>query len=252
LTEIALPDSVTSIGSYAFYNAYELVTCKMSKNLTTIGMYAFQNCFELTSAVIPDGVTTIERCAFYNCYKLKTLKIGTGVKSIGEDAFSDCYRLVQVVNNSPFITLTKGSEDDGMAGFYAIEVFNSDDTFVNNLYEENGYILYNDGDDVYLVEYIGQESVLVLPECITKINQYAFYYDQGVISVTIPKNVDCVGYGAFAYCTELKDVTFLNTKGWRVSKTKDFSESEAVKTTDVSENKMNLTRWYRAYWWFRT
>ena len=100
-----------------------------------------------------------------------------------------------------------------MAGFYAIQVFNSDDTFVEGYYQQNGFVLYDDGKDVYLVDYVGQESVLVLPETITKINQYAFYYTFGVTSVTIPMEVDCIGYGAFAYCYDLEKVTFLNTKG---------------------------------------
>lgn len=65
-----IPDSVTSIGNYAFYY-----------------------CRSLTSVVIPDNVTSIRSCAFVSCSSLESVVIGNSVTSIGTYAFWNCNKL---------------------------------------------------------------------------------------------------------------------------------------------------------------
>ena len=70
LTEYTIPDSVTSIGSYAF-DGSSLASITIPESVTSIGSYAFYGCDSLTSITIPDSVTTIGESAFHWCSNLK-------------------------------------------------------------------------------------------------------------------------------------------------------------------------------------
>jgi hypothetical protein len=84
--------TVTSIGSYTFYNCSALTSVTIPDNVTSIGSYAFYDCSGLTSVTIPNSVTNIGNSAFYYCYGLTNLMIGTSVTSIGNYAFYKQYR----------------------------------------------------------------------------------------------------------------------------------------------------------------
>jgi len=71
--DIVIPDSVTSIGSYAFYNCRGLTSITIPDSVTSIGVCAFGVCTGLTSINIPDSVTSISSEAFYNCTGLTSI-----------------------------------------------------------------------------------------------------------------------------------------------------------------------------------
>ena len=71
--EIIIPNSVTSIGDYAFYG-----------------------CTYLTSVTIPNSVTSIGYRAFYECSSLTSITIGNSVEDIDERAFADCSVLADI------------------------------------------------------------------------------------------------------------------------------------------------------------
>lgn len=87
ITQITVPDSVTSIGDYMFYKLESLTSVTFGNGVTSIGNYAFAECRGLTSITIPDNVTKIGHRAFKNCF-LTSLTIGKGVAEIGDEAFS--------------------------------------------------------------------------------------------------------------------------------------------------------------------
>ena len=91
-----IPNSVTSIGSSAFYNCSSLTSITIPNSVTSIGDYAFRNCSSLTSITIPNSVTSISDYAFYGCSGLTSVTIPEGVTSIGKYAFEDCSGLTSV------------------------------------------------------------------------------------------------------------------------------------------------------------
>ena len=207
LTSIEIPNGVTSIGYRAFYSCYSLTSVVIPDSVTSIGERAFYNCSSLTSVVIPDSVTSIGDYAFYSCDGLTSVVIGDGVTSIGNYAFYECYKLVEVINKSSHITVEKGSDSNGYVGYYALSVSNCDDSYVSKLStDENGYITYIDGSEVILLGYIGSETNLVLPSNITKINRYAFYNIDHIISVVIGNSVTSIASEAFRSCYKLVEV----------------------------------------------
>ena len=207
LSKIVIPNSVTSIDSSAFRNSSSLTSVEIPDSVTSIGEGAFNGCYSLTSVVIPDSVTSIGDGAFYYCISLTSVVIGDNVTSIGKSAFYDCDKLVEVINKSAHITIEKGSFSNGYVGYYALVVYNSDSGITESqLINDNGYIVYTEGNEKILVGYSGEGTFLVLPTYITKINSYAFYYCTSLTSVTIGNNVTSIGDYAFEYCSSLTSV----------------------------------------------
>lgn len=72
--EFTLPDSVTSIGSTAFYGYTGLTSITIPDSVTDIGLYAFGGCTGLTSVKIGKEVTSVGGFAFSNCHKLTSIE----------------------------------------------------------------------------------------------------------------------------------------------------------------------------------
>ena len=79
-----IPESVTTIGKYAFSDCTNLITITIPTSVTTIGEYAFYECSNLTTITIPTSVTTIGKYAFSNCSNLTSIGITTDETNILE------------------------------------------------------------------------------------------------------------------------------------------------------------------------
>ena len=86
LTNIEIPESVTSIGDYAL-SGITLTNIEIPKGVTSIGERAFYRCFSLTNIEIPESVTSIGDYAFQSSDELKEIVIPRSVKYIGRGAF---------------------------------------------------------------------------------------------------------------------------------------------------------------------
>ena len=65
-----IPNSVTSIGDYAFFDCSSLISINIPNSVKSIGSDAFKYCIGLTSITIPNSVTSIGNYAFNGCSSL--------------------------------------------------------------------------------------------------------------------------------------------------------------------------------------
>lgn len=109
LTNVTIGNSVTKIGEQSFAHCTGLVSATFGSNLATIGGLTFNDCSSLTSVSLPDSVTGIGSGlaplggAFGFCLNLTNVLLGKSVTNIGDYAFVFCNSLLAVYSrgNSP-------------------------------------------------------------------------------------------------------------------------------------------------------
>lgn len=87
LEEIKIPNSVTSIGTGAFTLCESLNEIILPNNLKKICSFTFNECTSLKGIAMPEEIQTIEQFAFINCSSLKGIKIPSGIREIQPEAF---------------------------------------------------------------------------------------------------------------------------------------------------------------------
>ena len=95
-SSFTIPNSVTSIGDWAFNGCSGLMSVTIGNSVTSIGDNAFRGCTGLTSVTIPDSVKSIGSDAFSDCSRLTCITIPDSVTSIGEYAFCYCSGLTDI------------------------------------------------------------------------------------------------------------------------------------------------------------
>ncbi len=144
-----------------------------------IGENLFKNNTNIKDIIIPQGVTAIGDYAFYGCIGLKSISIPASVAEIGNYAFCNCSVLSAVNITS-------------LAAWCGIS-FN--DSYSNPLLYAKEFSL--NGNPL---------KECVIPEGVTAISSYAFYYFKGIEKITLPSSINSIGAQAFQGCNNLKTV----------------------------------------------
>ena len=188
LTSIEIPNSVTSIGDYAFQNCSGLTgELVIPNSVTSIGNKAFFYCSSLTSVTIGNSVTSIGEEAFRECFALEEVTIGAGVTSLGKSVFNRCKNIRKVQWNAINYRQQKPNGDSNCFPFY---------------YSKDNITSFTFGDNVtyipaYLLKDFSLLDSIAIPASVTEIGSNAFSGCAGFVSIEIPDNVMKIENDAF-------------------------------------------------------
>ena len=194
---IAIPNTVTSIGSYAFYNTAISGHLAIPNSVTEIGERAFENCRELNSLFLPSNLKRIENRTFNACGFSGGLTIPNLVTEIGEKAFYNC------TGFNGTLTLSNKLETIGESAFNGCSGFTGSLKLPSSL-TDIGYGAFMN------CKYF---TSLELSNALSAIPEYAFKGCEGLSgSLVIPNSVTEIGNQAFSGCTGFNGTLTLSNK----------------------------------------
>ena len=221
ITRVNIPDGVTTIGDEAFYGS-SVTEITIPASVTMLGDYVFSSCENLRTVSLLLSLESIGSQMFYGCTSLESITIPSSVTSIGEYAFSQCTSLESITLPSSLERI----EDyafEYCSGLKSISIPASvtyigngafsgctglrvvvDSGNVNYL-SDNG-ALYNKDRTELLLDQVTSGDV-VISGSVTSIGYAAFAGNSGITSLSIPNTVTSIGYSAFADCENLTEVT---------------------------------------------
>ena len=157
VTDLVIPNGMTSIGKYVFYGCSSLTGVVIPDSVISIGEGTFSYCNNLASVTIPDSVTSIGNGVFSNCNNLASVTIPDSVTSIGDGAFANCSSLTSV-------TLPDSVTSIGSSVFYDCNSLTK--VTIPDSVTTIGYNAFMDCSSL---------TSVVIPDSVTSIGDGAFY-----------------------------------------------------------------------------
>lgn len=249
LETVVIPQTVTSIGSFAFYGAFNLKDVIVEgSGLVTIGTGAFAGCLNLVSFNLPVSTTNIGKYSFAGMKIDNTADSGIEFSGEGSWSVSDKWintdmafsalnitseSRLSVINNYAFYNLvnfTRINLPKTLTAFNYLAFLHSGIEYVD-AYQGGNFISYRgavySADGRTLVYYpLRGASSFALKEGTTAIASYAFYDNKNIASLTEGSTLITIGAYAFFQCENLTSISLEGNTALTTVGTYAFSKSK--------------------------
>ena len=184
---VAIGDSITNIGDYAFYYCSRLTSATIPNSVSTVGGYAFFYCTDLASVSIPNSVTGLGSWVFAFCSSLTAVTVPASVENIGDNAFYQCSNLISVSLPDKIASI-----EDYV--FYQCGSLTT--VTIPDKVAKIGRCAFQDCVNLTAVN---------IPDSVASIGDYAFI-NSNLTVVTVPARVESIGSYAFGFCRNLTSI----------------------------------------------
>ena len=230
---------VSRIGDHAF-SEEQLAGITLPNTVTSIGYFAFGDCVYLTDIKIPDSVTTIESYAFTNCRSLKNITLPNGIKNIGGHTFS--WSGLTSINIPDSVVEIGLMAFRGCASLTNVTIPNSVTTISHSAFMEcNNLINVTISDSVEIIDDFAfgdctSLKSIVIPDSVVNIGNSALGYftriaDDGVnfVSEKIP------GFKIYGYKSTAAE-TYANENGFEFIALNEVTDKDTGISVSSKEN----------------
>lgn len=171
---------------------YELTELVIPNTITSIGKNQFYRLKTITKIVLPETIKTIGECAFHKCVAVEEIKLSNKLKTIEKYAFQECSSLRKIVIPSSVETIK-------------MHAFHGCDNLKEVLFEENSKLKKLER---YAFAENNNLEKFVLPNSVTSMSDHIFFECKSLEKVTVSSNLLILDKATFKGCQELKEIEF--------------------------------------------
>lgn len=253
-SKLSLPDDITDINQYAFYNNKKIYSVVIPNGVTNIGYNAFSDCYNLVEV-----------------YNLSSLDITTGSVNNGHigyyalDIYTSAYDMSKLHTSSDNYLIHRDGNE------YTLIRYNGNETQLTLPYNITNIYQYAFRDNEKITS-------VAIPDSVTSIDYGAFYNCIGLVNVTIgnsvksigsdvfigcsslgsifiPASVTSIGNGTFWYCSSLSTIEFEAPHGWYYTGSYNnfisHNNGVAIEFPDSTDNAINFRYYFGEYYFYK-
>lgn len=234
IIDLYIPDSVTSIGPFAFSSCSSLKTVKLSNNLTALQKACFQET-KISEIVVPSSVKTVETYCFMNCPNLLKIVLPESVKMLGGSICSPSTKLTFAENSTLYIDdqmLIIDKKNTTIMSFIgpdsttSISVLPTIETINENAFKDRAELLK--------IQFSSDSSL-------TTINNGCFSNCPKLQFINLPSSIEQVGNNAFIGCKKLDRFTSSSLKSLGEN---CFSGCSSLSVLDIKDSPLYILSVY--------
>ena len=241
---LIINDDIHVIAGGAFYNNPDIVKVDFQEKSKWINEYTFCECTNLKEVILPDNTKEIPKGFFEGCRNLEKVGIYQDqhtVEVIHERAFLYCENLKQIfsLNHikeicygsfSYLYHILKNNQNNRINhSIHMIEESYYDTKLLHTIAQSANTILIFANCVIHGMDY--KNEILYIPEGVESISGYAFYQNQSIKKVILPKTLKYIGQACFFHCENLEEIEFHGKLEW-IGK-EAFSRCTSLKQIDL-------------------
>ena len=216
---VSIPDTVETIGTYAFNGAFDYVKAKTSGGAVYVDKWlvAYAPKEAAEALQIKEGTVGVANYALYNNSNVNQIYFPNSLKKIGMAAFYGCSALTTVRDQLSQITEISDYAFYKCANLSNVEISNKVKRIGRSAFYKSGVMsveISKNVEEIGPYAYYGCEDLLILSfadnSALKKIGEYAFGNDASLKRVELPDRLSQIGKRAFYKCSALGNVTFGN------------------------------------------